>query len=99
MNLQEAFLRLSEKLPSDQDIVNRLKRAYDILAKPGYSVLYNPCNDKWKVWKLATSAFEEDKYYTVDESSCTCPDFPTARAGLCKHRLAVRLLEMQKEIE
>jgi hypothetical protein len=66
--------------------------------------IYEHCNEvtkglpkhtgSYEVQKASTSLLEDTSArYTVDKDSCTCPDYPTARGGLCKHRLAVMLLQ------
>jgi SWIM zinc finger len=92
--LREAYFELSTKLPiEDIKVKQRLDRGYDILLSYGYSVS-NLSNGVYTVSKASTSLLEDTSVeYIIDlkEHSCTCPDYPTARAGLCKHMLAVKL--------
>lgn len=95
--LAQAFLDLSLTLPiDDKSVKDRLSRAYDILTKGGYEV-HQINKDIYRVEKLSTSLFSDESVrYTISLSgkSCNCPDFPTARAGLCKHRLAVMMQQL-----
>ena len=102
MNLAEAFISLSATLPSDKGITDRLARAYDIVLKEGYEIRY--ANNCWLVDKASTSLLTDTSVtYTVIDTdelkSCSCPDFSSdkCRGGLCKHRLAVRLVKMMSE--
>jgi hypothetical protein len=82
---------LYDTLPADEEIRKRVDRGYDILTKGGYGIEID--GSIAYVRKLSTSLFGEDTEYQVTESTCSCPDYETARAGLCKHRLAVRMLK------
>jgi hypothetical protein len=97
--LRQAYFELSTKLPiEDIKVKQRLDRGYDILLSYGYSIS-NGQNGMYTVSKASTSLLDDNSvHYTIDvnEHSCTCPDFPTARAGLCKHVLAVRLKEIME---
>lgn len=94
MNLQEAFLALSQKLPKDEALLKRLDRAYSIVDGYGYTITHEG-EGLYRVEKASTSLFtDESRVYTVTNKTCSCPDFEKVRAGMCKHRLAVRLLEM-----
>lgn len=103
MNLPEAYITLSTSLPDDKSITDRLNRAYDIVLKGGYEIRH--ANNVYLVEKLSTSLYEDNSvtYSVVDngpgEGSCSCPDFGSerCRGGLCKHRLAVRLVKMTQE--
>ena len=92
-NIVEAYLALSERLPvEDSKVKDRLDRGYAILSDYGYEIKRE--KESYRVEKLSTSLLEDNSVvYKVDEESCTCPDFGTARGGLCKHRLAIMLLE------
>lgn len=98
MRLQQAVSILEGKLPiEDIQVKRRIDRAYDILRMPGYEITPQD-NDTWLVDKLSSSLTDDTSVqYTVTDDSCTCPDFTTARAGLCKHRLAVQLLQIMAE--
>ncbi len=98
MNIHEAFLVLSGRLPVDDPAIKaRLDRAYDIVRMPGYTLVQGPAEGTWLVEKASTSALETDPtVYVIDDSGCSCPDAMTARAGLCKHVLATRLLTIME---
>src|SRR5437773_2084295 len=56
----------------------------------------------WHIHKASTapafSSQQSEAVYTIDSDGCNCPDATTARAGLCKHKLATMLVvEMEKE--
>lgn len=107
-SLQQAMLTISQCIPvADKSVSDRLNRAYDIVRTlgEGYSITlitgefkgYN--NGVYNVHKESTaSIFSQDSSadYVADNKSCSCPDFEKARAGLCKHRLAVMLIEEMK---
>lgn len=109
MTQMEAYLRIAEQLPiDDPGVLRRLERAdRDVLSGYGYDITpyITPCLEdledledqrKYCVTKLSTAPMgtgEGDTVYIVSRDSCTCPDVPTARAGLCKHRLAIMILE------
>jgi hypothetical protein len=105
-SLSEAVFILSKKLPTeDIKVKQRLERAYDIVRSlgSGYAITprVNPATGDtfYQIYKESTSLLEDNSvYYTVDSQGCTCPDAISARAGLCKHRIATMLLEeMQSE--
>lgn len=93
--LHQALLNVSSKLPmDDKKVSDRVNRAYDIVRSlgSGYSIKKN--KNGYTVYKESTSLLEDNSvYYTIDERGCSCPDNPTARGNLCKHRLAVMLIE------
>lgn len=99
-SLAQAMLTVSTMIPvEDIQVKKRLDRAYDICLSYGYTVR-QVSNDQWSVYKASTTLLEDSSaQYTVDTSAkcCTCPDAETARAGLCKHYLAVMLLTAMKE--
>lgn len=104
MNLAQAYLKVSSSLPSDEEITKRLDRAYDIVLLEGYEVRY--ANNCWIVDKASTNMLRDNSVsYTVVDTdevkSCSCPDFSSerCRGGLCKHRLAVRLIRVMGEGE
>ena len=102
MTLQQAYLNVASTQPTSEDVKRRLDRAYDIVRSngQGYSVFRDTLfpHTFWRVQKASTQLLEDNSIeYQVDKTKCTCPDFPTARGGMCKHRLAVAmLLEMEK---
>ena len=99
----EAYLRVAERLPvDDPTVLRRLERAdRDILRGYGYEIKPCPCSStdasrQYYVTKLSTAPMgtdQSDTIYIVSRDNCTCPDNPTARAGLCKHRLAIMIYE------
>ena len=97
MTLAEAYLNVAKNLPTDPTIKARLDRAYDIVRSDGsgYSIQLPLGKDSpYIVYKASTSLLEDTShYYYVTSSTCDCPDFRSARAGLCKHRLAIMMLE------
>ena len=101
MTLQEAYLSIASKLPTDPNVKARFDRGYDIvreLDKNGYSVVKVRTIGQYVYYvsKLSTSLVEDvSRKYVVDtvKKTCTCPDFETARGGLCKHRFAIMLME------
>lgn len=104
MNLAQASLVLASKLPmEDLSVKARFNRAYDIVRMPGYEITKQP-DGSWIVDKLSTSLFDDESaQYTIcldsdGKQSCSCPDAQErAVAGLCKHRLAVALLDIMAE--
>ncbi len=97
-SLKAAYLGLSLRLPiEDIKVRQRLDRGYGIVISEGYSIAQGTDNC-YTVYRASTSLLEDNSVtYEVGEESCTCPDFPTARGGLCKHRLAVMLVEEMKK--
>ena len=98
-SLQQAYLDLSIRLPiSDKGVSDRLERGKGILQSKGYSV--KQINDtEYDVYRESTSLLEDNAvHYTVSTAHCTCPDYDSARANLCKHRLAIMLkIEMEND--
>ena len=99
MNLAQAMLVISQRIPiADASVQARLNRAYDTVRNlgSGYSITA-VSNGVYKVHKESTapafSGVDSSANYVTDNKSCTCPDFEKARAGLCKHRLAIMLME------
>lgn len=101
MNIQQAYLVVSAKIPSDDiKVKQRLDRGYDILQSYGYTIqLLDEEKQVYSVHRASTQLLEDNSItYEVSVSSCTCPDFDTARGNLCKHRLAIMMLvEMNKD--
>ena len=98
-SIHEAYIAVSGRVPiEDIKVLQRLDRGKGILDSYGYSVDKQGDNS-YLVKRASTSLLEDNSAtYTVDQTSCTCPDFETARGGLCKHRFAVMLLqEMEQE--
>ena len=105
--LQQAWFNLAVRLPiEDVKVAQRLDRAKEIIRLLGsrYTLKHITGVNRfrklqdgesfWLVYKESTSLLEDNSvYYMVDENGCTCPDAHTARAGLCKHRLATMLIE------
>lgn len=98
MTLAQAMLNVGAKLPSLPQIRQRLNRAYDIVRSDGsgYSLhkIRNGADPGYIVFKASTSLLEDNSVsYQVTKQSCTCPDYPGAPSNLCKHRLAILLVE------
>jgi len=99
--LAQALLNVSAKLPiEDKKVADRLGRAYDIVGQlgSGYDIVKKN-NGTYKVYKESTLLLEDNSvYYAIVDGMCSCPDAPSARGNMCKHRLAVMLMEeMQAE--
>jgi hypothetical protein len=96
-SLWQAYLNVSACLPiEDKKVKDRLDRGLGILQSYGYSLEKNSDNS-YTIRKASTSLLEDvSAQYTVTSESCSCPDFPSARGGLCKHRLAVMILNEQE---
>jgi hypothetical protein len=97
-SLYEAYKTIERKLPiEDKKIADRLRRARDEVLDYGYEVELILRDDKevvYRIEKLSTSLLEDNsKTYRTTLKECDCPDFPSARAGLCKHRIAVMIRE------
>ncbi len=104
MTRQQAYQIVAAKIPTDDPtIVRRLDRAWSMIIGYGYEFIPHNAEYHTKYWtveKLSTSITEDNGHkYTVDDIACTCPDYQSARGGLCKHRLAVMILtEMGEDI-
>lgn len=95
--LAQAMLLVGAEIPlADPKVSQRLNRAYDIVRTDGYGYTITPQGKGvYTVFKASTSSMTDNSItYVVDKVSCTCIDYPTARANLCKHRLAIRLYEL-----
>lgn len=94
---EQAYVNILAQLPFDASIIKRLDRAKNEVLSYGYSitVLFEKKGIKrYKITKASTSLLEDNGHsYSVTNTTCSCPDFDSARSGLCKHRLAVMLLE------
>lgn len=100
MTLHEAFIAVGVTLPlHTKSVSDRLNRAYDIvrMSDSEYMLLKTAGadGDHWHITKASGSLVGEDSHYTITPTAgCSCPDaIERAEGGLCKHRLAVRLLE------
>jgi predicted nucleic acid-binding Zn finger protein len=89
----DAIAAVLDKLPQDDlSVLARLERANKDVLGYGYDITFHDGN--YFVSKLSTSLLEDNSNtYIVDNVSCTCPDFEKARGNLCKHRLAIMILE------
>jgi hypothetical protein len=97
MSLAQAMVTVGEQIPlADIKVEQRLNRAYDIVRTDGHGYAITPMgNHVYSVFKASTSLMTDNSItYIVDKVSCTCIDYPTARANLCKHRLAIKLYEL-----
>lgn len=99
MNIRQALLNVSARIPvNDPAVQTRLDRAYDICISNGYTLTCS-ADGTWSVYRESSSLLSDNSLtYTVSqEHGCTCPDADLetgrARAGLCKHRLAVMIKE------
>jgi len=100
INLHQAMFNVASKLPlTDKSIAIRLDRAYQIIKEGGYDI--DDVGDSTYVIKKASTSLLSDNshQYLVTKKECNCPDYETARAGLCKHRLAVLILEEMKNVD
>lgn len=90
-----AYTKVKERLPDDKGVLVRLERALEIVQGFGYDIAQELDNDThWVVRRASTSLLEDNSAeYHIDSESCSCPDFEIARAGLCKHRLAVFIIQ------
>ena len=95
MTLKDAYAVVAARLPvSDPQVRMRLERGYGILVSAGYNIVHQ--GELYRVNKASTSLFDDSSAsYLVDLKLgvCSCPDWQTARSGLCKHRLAVMLMQ------
>lgn len=100
--IAQAYLDVSLRLPvEDIKVKQRLDRAYEIVNGHGYEITVSAIlisNDatlkQYEVNKASTSLLADTSAkYIVTNKQCTCPDFETARSNLCKHRLAIMLIE------
>lgn len=97
---KEATALIAEKMPDEEDVLRRLYRAEQDVLGYGYDITADQGGTDKSVWivsKLSTSPMgasnNDSSSYIVDDNSCTCPDFEKARGNLCKHRLAIMILE------
>lgn len=89
-SLKQAYLTTLKEVLGHIDIVRRLDRAYEILTRDSrYEILVLDGGD----WIVGSP---NDRYIVnLAQRSCTCPDSTT----LCKHRLAVRIINTALEIK
>lgn len=89
---------VASRLPmEDRKVADRFHRGKEIINGYGYEVelvLVDGRDRVYKVERLSTSLLEDNSaVYRVTLRECDCPDFRAARAGLCKHRIAVLIRE------
>lgn len=99
MNLAEAAKKVEAGLPlEDKQVFKSWQKAYnEVLLGYGYELTHWR-GGKYCVQKASTSLLEDTSArYDVTAQSCTCPNFPKTRGGLCKHRLAVMVLEEMRK--
>lgn len=94
----QAYVTIAQQLPLDEKIMQRLDRAKNDVLSFGYDIKITRTNDRrqmvYLISKASTTLLEDNGHtYTVTSNTCNCPDYETARAGLCKHRLAIMILE------
>jgi hypothetical protein len=97
MSLAQAMVAVGEHIPlADPKVEGRLNRAYDIVRCNGSGYAITPMGKGvYTVFKASTSGMTDNSItYVVDKVKCTCVDYPSARANLCKHRLAIKLYEL-----
>ena len=97
ISIQQAFLNVASEIPvSDPSVQVRLDRGYGICISHGYTMTKQE-DGTWLVHRASTALLEDNSitYHVSKTGGCTCPDAVDgrARAGLCKHRLAVMLKE------
>lgn len=99
--MYQAYLKVKAGLPDDVTCYKRLDRALDIVQGFGYEITVHPEDSNiYVVKKASTSLLEDNSHqYHVTDVDCDCPDFEKARAGLCKHRLAVKILATAKSMK
>lgn len=81
----EVAYKLMDTLP--EVLHKRVLRGLDIVRGEDGYVLSQDSDDVWIINNGKGMLY----FVNTKEQTCTCPDFPTVRAGLCKHRLAVKL--------
>jgi hypothetical protein len=100
--LREATAQVQRALPmEDPGIARRFDRAYDIVIADGGYELVQHSAAIWLVNRASTSLFIDNAMeYVVDTAAktCTCPDFSSVRAGLCKHRMAVMIMCAMQDV-
>lgn len=92
-SLWQAWLDVMSEMPNDPALMARANRGSDIIEGRGeeYTI------DEYLPSKFIMVKVSSQAQYHVDLFTCTCPDYPSARGNLCKHRLAAMLLlEMRK---
>lgn len=94
----QAYVTIAQQLPLDEKIMQRLDRAKNSVLSYGYDIKATHVDGHgrmiYRISKASTALLEDNGHaYEVTSNTCNCPDYETARAGLCKHRLAVMILE------
>jgi hypothetical protein len=94
------FLADELKAGLPEETYKRIDRAVDIVrGDESYTgQVYSVVQVKPNLWSVAGNKGSGYVVNTQDKT-CTCPDFEKAYAGLCKHRLAVKLSIMLREIK
>lgn len=96
----QAVLDVGLNLPlEDIKVKQRFDRAYDIVRMLGQAYeLIEEVEGGYSLTRASTSLLEDNSAtYLVSRNMCTCPDYPSARGNLCKHRMAVMLVEDMRE--
>jgi hypothetical protein len=98
-SLKDAVAYVETLLPIDDiNVKKRFDRGYNIVVGTGGYELVCVDAATWHIYRASTSLLEDNSaVYKVDvvDKTCTCPDYNTARAGLCKHRIAVMIKTAQ----
>lgn len=94
MKLNEAIAKVKAQLPMNDVTVQRsVAKAEGIVQQYGYSIAHKG-NGLYSVSRASTSLFEDNSAkYSVTKSYCTCMHYEKARANLCKHRIAIMIME------
>lgn len=95
LTLTAAVRILESELPMENSqVANSLYRAeHQIIRGYGYSI--KPLgNGRYVIVKASTSMLEDNSHeYLVSSKECNCPNYVKTFANLCKHRLAVMIVE------
>jgi SWIM zinc finger len=104
-SMHDVVEELQSELPEIPGLARRINRAVnDIILAEGVQYHTVKLHDgEYSIHRYSTSMFEDNSatYEVVKDGhtwSCTCPDYEKAPFNMCKHRLAVMILEgMQGE--
>jgi SWIM zinc finger len=99
-SMHEMVDELESELPEIPGLARRINRAVnDIILAEGLRYHTVKLSDgEYSIHRYSTSMFEDNSatYQLVKDGhswGCTCPDFEKAPFNMCKHRLAVMILE------
>lgn len=103
-NMAVVIAELTSELPTIPALERRIQRAVnDIILGEGIRYHVNKDDAKtYSVRRYTTSMFEDNEavYFVTKDAYvwiCNCPDFEKAPFNLCKHRIAVTILEGMEE--